>query len=97
MHAKRTILAVPALAMALATLLPAAAVAADAKPNLSGTWLFARQKSDDVRQKVSASVGSDSTVGSEKSEQTRVWIRTWLQGFAEDSAKRVLTIEQTAT
>jgi len=89
-------LALPALAVALAMLLPAAAVAADGKPDFSGTWTFVRQRSDDLPQKIAAAVGPDYTVGNKKSEQVRVWIRRWLEGFAEDPEKRILTIEQTA-
>jgi hypothetical protein len=69
---------------------------AQSQPDFSGTWVFVRQKSDNVQQKVAAVVGPSYTVGDKKSEQARVWIRTWLQGFAEDPGKQVLTIEQTA-
>jgi len=92
-HAKQP--ALPALALLLAILLPAVAVGADGKPDLSGTWTFARQRSDDLPQKIAAAVGPDYTVGSKKSEQARVWIRSWLEGFAEHPEKRALTIEQT--
>jgi hypothetical protein len=64
-------------------------------PDFSGTWVFVKQRSDNVQQKVAAAVGPDYTVGSKKSEQARVWIRTWLEGFA-DPEMQVLTIEQTA-
>lgn len=37
----------------------------------------------------------DYTVGSKKSEQARVWIRSWLEGITHDPDKRILTIEQT--
>ena len=73
----------------------AAALAAEGKPDFSGSWTFSRQRSDDLSQKVAASVGSTSTVGSSRSEQVRVWIRSWLEGLAEDPRNRVLTIEQT--
>jgi hypothetical protein len=95
MHAQRSSYVLPALLLALALILPAAAVAAD-RPDFSGTWTFARQKSDDVRAKILSAVGSNYTVGSDRSEQTRVWIRSWLEGFADDPQKRILTIEQTA-
>ena len=88
---------VPALALLLAPLVPAIAVAADGKPDFSGTWTFVRQRSDDLSQKVVESVGPASTVGSKKSEQVRVWIRSWLEGLSEDPKNRVLTIVQTPT
>ena len=47
--------------------------------------------------KIAAAVGPDYTVGSKKSEQARVWIRSWLEGVTEDPAKRILTIDHTAT
>jgi hypothetical protein len=90
----RTTFALPALALAM--LLPATARAAEGKPNFSGTWTFVQQRSDDLPQKIGAAVGRDYTVGSKKSEQARVWIRTWLEGFKEDPEKRILTIEHTA-
>jgi hypothetical protein len=92
-HAKQP--ALPALALLLAILLPAVAVGADGKPDFSGTWTFAQQRSDDLPQKIAAAVGPDYTVGNKKSEQARVWIRSWLEGIAEHPDKRILTIEQT--
>ena len=92
-HAKP--LALPALALALAILLPAVVVAADGKPDFTGTWTFAQQKSDDLPAKIAAAVGPDYTVGNKKSEQVRTWIRSWLEGFREDPEKRILTIEHT--
>ena len=97
MPRKRLTLAGPALAMALAILAPALASAADGRPNFTGTYTFVAQKSDDLRAKIAAAVGPDYTVGSKKSEQARVWIRSWLEGVTEDPAKRILTIEHTAT
>ena len=97
MPRKNLTLAGPALAMALAILLPAAASAADGKPNFTGTWTFAQQRSDDLPQKIAAAVGPDYTVGSKKAEQARVWIRSWLEGVTEDQEKRILTIEHTPT
>lgn len=91
----RTTFALPALALAM--LLPATARAAEGKPNFSGTWTFVQQRSDDLPQKIGGAVGRDYTVGSKKSEQARVWIRTWLEGFKEDPEKRILTIEHTAS
>jgi hypothetical protein len=86
-----------ALAIALGLLAPALATAADGQPNFSGTYAFVAQRSDDLRAKIGAAVGPDYTVGSKKSEQARLWIRSWLQGMTEDPASRILTIEQTAT
>jgi len=97
MSRKRLTLARPALAMALATLVPALATAADGRPNFTGTYTFVAQKSDNLQAKIAAAVGPDYTVGSKKSEQARVWIRSWLEGVTEDPAKRILTIEHTAT
>jgi len=94
-HAKP--LALPALAMALALLLPAVVVAADGKPDFTGTWTFVQQKSDDLPAKIAAAAGPDYTVGNKKSEQARIWIRSWLEGFREDPEKRILTIEHTPT
>src|SRR5512143_474376 len=95
-HAKPASL-VPALMLLLACLLPAIASAADGRPDFSGTWTFARQRSDDLSEKVAASVGPASTIGDKKSEVVRVWIRSWLEGLAEDPRNRVLTIVQTPT
>ena len=94
MSRKTTTLALPALALGL--LVPPAASEAQAKPDFTGTWTFARQRSDDLPRKVAAAVGPAYTQGDKKSEQARVWIRSWLEGVAEDSEKRILTIEQTA-
>ena len=87
----------PALALLAVLSLPAVALAAEGKPDLSGTWTFARQRSDDLSQKVAASVGPSSTVGSSKSEQVRVWIRSWLEGLSQDPRNQMLTIVQTPT
>jgi hypothetical protein len=95
-HAKPSSL-VPALAVLLAFLLPPIAVAADGKPDLSGTWTFVRQRSDDLSEKIAESVGPDRTTSGKKSEQVRVWIRSWLEGLPEDPKNRVLTIVQTPT
>jgi hypothetical protein len=92
-HAKP--LALPALAPVLALLLPAVAVAADGKPDFTGTWTFVQQKSDDLPAKIAAAVGPDYTLNNKKSEQVRTWIRSWLEGFREDPEKRILTIEHT--
>jgi hypothetical protein len=97
MPRQRLTLARPALAMALATLAPALATSADGRPNFTGTYTFIAQRSDNLQAKIAAAVGPDYTVGSKKSEQARVWIRSWLEGVTEDPAKRILTIEHTAT
>jgi len=91
---KTTTLVLPALALAI--LVPPAASTAQAKPDFSGTWTFAPQRSDDLPRKIAEAVGPDFTLSNKKSEQARVWIRRWLEGFAEDPEKRILTIEQTA-
>lgn len=95
MQAHKSTASLSAFAIALALLLPAAARAAE-KPDFSGTWEFVPPKSDDVKTKVLSALGSSYTIGNDKSEQSRVWIRTWLMGFAESPEKRVLTIEQHA-
>jgi hypothetical protein len=98
MRRKAEPLALPALALvALAILLPAVALAADGKPDFTGTWTFNPKKSDDLREKIAAAVGPSHTVGGNKSEQVRVWIRSWLEGVVEDPGKGILTIEQTPT
>jgi hypothetical protein len=94
MHRKTTTFALPALALAF--LVPPAASTAQGKPDFTGTWTFAQQRSDDVPHKVAAAVGPDYTTGNKKSEQARVWIRSWIEGTGQDAEKRILTIEQTA-
>jgi hypothetical protein len=86
----------PALVTALALLFPAGA-GAQGKPDFSGTWRFSQKRSDRVREKVAAAVGPDYTVGDKKSEQARVWIRAWLDGFAQDEERQILIVEQTPT
>jgi hypothetical protein len=93
----RLTLARPVFAMALATLVPALAAAADVRPNFTGTYAFVAQKSDNLQAKIAAAVGPDYTIGSKKSEQARVWIRSWLEGVTQDPARRILTIEHTPT
>jgi hypothetical protein len=94
-HAKP--LALPALVLLLAILLPAIVTAADQRADFTGTWTFAQQKSDDLPAKIAAAVGPDYTLSNKKSEQVRTWIRRWLEGFREDPEKRILTIEHTPT
>jgi len=83
--------------MALVTSSPARATAADGHPNFSGSYTFVAQRSDDVRARIAAAIGPDYTIGSKKSEQARVWIRSWLEGISEDPEKRILTIDHTAS
>jgi hypothetical protein len=97
MPRKRLTLVGPALATALAILVPALAAAADGRPNFTGTYTFVAQKSDNLQAKIAAAVGPDYTIGSKKSEQARVWIRSWLEGVTENPEKRILTIDHTAT
>ncbi len=87
----------PALALLLAIFLPGAVSAAEGKPDFSGTWTFAQQRSDDLSQKIAEAVGPDYTVSNKRSEQVRVWIRRWLEGLPEDPRNRILTIAQTPT
>lgn len=84
-------------ALALAIMLPATLPAQGAKPDFSGTYAFVPKRSDDLKEAIERSVGGPNTVGSKKSEQVRVWIRSWLEGVITDPAKNVLTIEHTAT
>jgi hypothetical protein len=86
-----------ALLMSLASVLPARAAGAGGRPSFSGTYVFVPQRSDDLEAKVAAAVGPDSTVGRNESEPARVWIRSWLGGLTRDQAKRILTIEHTAS
>lgn len=82
--------------LALALLLPPGAAGVDGRPDLSGSWVFVPKRSDDLKEKIAAAAGPEYTVGSKKSEQARVWIRSWLEGVTDDPDKGVLTIEQTA-
>ncbi len=90
---KKVTLALLALAVT-AGLVPLAAAAAG-RPDFTGTWAFNPKKSDDLPAKIAAAVGPDYTLSNKKSEQVRVWIRSWLEGFREDPEKRILTIEHT--
>lgn len=89
-------LALPASALGLVLLLPAASPAQDAKPDFSGSYAFVQKRSDDLKEAIARAVGPDYSVGSKKSEQARLWIRSWLEGLASDTDKRILTIEHTA-
>jgi hypothetical protein len=88
---RRTALVGLSVVLVLALVSPAAA---QTRPDFSGTWVFVKQKSDDLQQKVAQALGPDYTVGSKKSEQVRVWIRRWLEGITEDPGNRFLTVEQ---
>jgi hypothetical protein len=92
---KKVALALLALAVT-AGLVPLAA-SAGGGPDFTGTWTFNPKKSDDLREKIAAAVGPSHTVGAKKSEQVRVWIRSWLEGVVEDPEKGILTIDQTPT
>ncbi len=89
--------ALPARALLLAVLIPTAVSGAEGKTDFSGQWTFARQRSDDLTQKIAGAVGPAYTLSNKKSEQVRLWIRRWLEGLTEDPRNRVLTIEQTST
>jgi hypothetical protein len=87
----------PVSSLAVALLLPPAASAQGGKPDFSGRYLFVQKRSDDVQEAVARSIGPTYTQGNKKSEQVRVWIRSWLEGIREDPERRFLTIEHTAT
>jgi hypothetical protein len=97
MPRNRRPLALPASALALLLLLPAAAPAQGSQKNFSGSYAFVQKRSDDLKEAISRSVGPDYTVGNKKSEQARVWIRSWLEGLRDDPERRILTIEHTPT
>lgn len=84
-------------AAALALVLPATAAAQGARPDFTGSYVFVQKRSDDLKEAIARAVGPDHTVGSKKSEQVRVWIRSWLEGATSDRDQQVLTIEQTDT
>jgi hypothetical protein len=88
-------LALPALALALGLLLPSASAAQEQKPDFSGTYRFVQKRSDDLQEAIARSVGPTYTQSNKKSEQVRVWIRSWLEGIREDPDRRLLTIEHT--
>jgi hypothetical protein len=97
MRRTRRSLAAPAAGLALGLLLPVASKAQGHKPDFSGSYGFVQKRSDDLREAVSRSVGPQFTQGSKKSEQVRVWIRSWLEGLRDDPDRRILTIEHTPT
>lgn len=73
------------------------APAPETGPDLSGTWQFVQRRSDDVKEKVLASVGPDATSGDIRKDAPRLWIRNWLLGVGEKPDAGTLTIEQTPT
>ena len=83
--------------LALALLAPAGSQAQGQKPNFTGTWAFVQKRSDNLQEAIAKAVGPEYTVGNKKSEQARVWIRSWLESTTSDPAKRTLTIEHTPT
>jgi hypothetical protein len=87
---------VPGL-LALALLAPEATHAQGQKPNFTGTWTFVQKRSDNLQEAIAKAVGPEYTVGNKKSEQARVWIRSWLDSTTSDPGKRTLTIEHTPT
>jgi hypothetical protein len=90
-------LALPASALALALLFPATPRAQGGRPDFSGSYAFVQKRSDNLQQAIEKSIGPQYTQGSKRSEQVRVWIRSWLEGIREDPERRLLTIEHTAT
>jgi len=95
MHRTRRPLALPASGLALGLLLSSSSVAQGQKPDFTGSYAFVQKRSDDLREAIERSVGPAQTVGSKKSEQVRVWIRSWLEGLVSDPDRRILTIEHT--
>jgi len=77
--------------------LVAGASAQTAKPDFTGSYVFVPKRSDDLKEAIGRAVGPDYTVGNKKSEQARVWIKSWLESTTSDPDKRILTIEHTAT
>lgn len=86
-----------AFALALALMFPAIPRAQASKPDFTGSYVFVQKRSDDLKEAIGRAVGPDFTVGNKKSEQARVWIKSWLESTTSDPDKRILTIEHTAT
>jgi hypothetical protein len=85
-----------AAVLAVTMLVPfVSASASETGPDLSGTWQFVRQRSDDVKEKIVASVGPDATSGDIRKDAPRVWIRNWLLGVIDKPEAGILTVEQT--
>ena len=87
---------VVAAALALAVAFPASSRAQEPKPDFTGSYAFVQKRSDDLKEAIGRAVGPDFTVGNKKSEQARVWIKSWLESSTTDPDKRILTIEHTA-
>ncbi len=86
-----------AAALLLAALLAAlVAPAVPAPADLSGSWEFVQQRSDDIRDGIVASLGADYANADVHGDAPRLWIRDWLLDQAERPQQRVLTIEQDA-
>jgi hypothetical protein len=84
-----------AAALALVVALPASSRAQERKPDFTGSYAFVQKRSDDLKEAIGRAVGPDYTVGNKKSEQARVWIKSWLESTITDPDKRILTIEHT--
>jgi len=97
MRRSRRLLALPSSVLALGFLLPSTSAAQGQKPDFTGSYAFVQKRSDDLQEAIGRSVGPTYTQSNKKkSEQVRVWIRSWLDGLASDPDRRILTIEQTA-
>jgi len=94
---ERTALRFLTCTLAVTLAAPAAAPAADGPPDMTGVWRFNPKRSDDLREKIVDSVGTDYTQGDAKKETVRVFIRNWLMGPVDHPDSAVLTIEQTST
>ena len=68
-----------------------------AAPNLSGTWTLVQQRSDDVREKIVASLGLGYAQDDVRPDAPRLWVPDWLLAQAENPGAPTLTIEQAAT
>ncbi len=67
-----------------------------AETDLSGRWEFQPPQSDNVHDKIVASLGSASSQGDIRKDSPRLWIRSWLLRQADQPGPLVLTIEQNA-
>jgi hypothetical protein len=95
MRRTRRSLAVTVSVLALGLLLPPASNAQGKKPDFTGNYAFVQKRSDDLQEAIGRSIGPTYTQSNKKSEQVRVWIRSWLEGIREDPDRRLLTIEHT--
>lgn len=89
---RRGLAAIAVTGVAL-VLLPALVLAT---PDLAGSWQFVPERSDDVRAKIVASLGSGHSQGDIREDSPRVWIRAWLLQQADAPVAQGLTIEQNA-